>query len=236
MVGCSCTVCASEDPRDKRSRSSDLIETGGRNILVDTSTDLRMQSLREKIRRIDAVLFTHSHADHVNGIDDMRGFHFLHREIIPCFGSKETMDILTSCFSYIFKGMEVEGYTPLMEAHIIQSPFQLFDKTVIPIPLVHGSGQATGYRIDRFAYITDCSSIATDSMDLLEGLDILVLDALRYTPHITHFNIEDALRVTGKLKPKRAFFTHLTHEVLSAHNERLPDGVEFAYDGLILET
>jgi phosphoribosyl 1,2-cyclic phosphate phosphodiesterase len=236
MVGCSCRVCSSDDPRDKRTRSSILIETSGKYILVDTSTDLRKQAIRQKIPRIDAVLFTHAHADHIHGIDDLRGFHFIHKKIIPCYGRKETLDLIAGNFSYIFKGMESQGYAPLLEAHVVSHPFQLFGKTVVPVPLLHGSTLTTGYRIDSTAYLTDCSGIPESSRALLGGLDILIIDALRYTPHITHFNIEAALRVVGELKPKRAIFTHLTHEVSCTDGERLPEGVEFAYDGMVLQT
>ncbi len=236
MVGCSCRVCTSADPRDKRTRSSILIETSGKYIVVDTSTDLRRQAIRQKIPRIDAVLFTHAHADHIHGIDDLRGFHFIHKKIIPCYGRKETLDLIARNFSYIFKGMECEGYAPLLDAHEIHHPFQLFNKTIVPIPLQHGSTLATGYRIDGVAYLTDCSAIPESSRALLGGLDILIIDALRYTPHITHFNIEGALRAVEELKPKRAIFTHLTHEVSCLDGERLPEGVELAYDGMVLQT
>ena len=235
MVGCNCRVCTSEDPRDKRTRSSILIETSGKYILVDTSTDLRKQAIRQKIPRIDAVLFTHAHADHIHGIDDLRGFHFIHKRIIPCYGRKETLDLIAGNFSYIFKGMESQGYAPLLEAHEVHQPFQLFGKTIIPIPLLHGSTQATGYRVGNAAYLTDCSGIPTASRAMLTGLEYLIIDALRYTPHITHFNIEAALRVVGDLKPQRAIFTHLTHEVSCLDGARLPQGVEFAYDGMVLE-
>jgi phosphoribosyl 1,2-cyclic phosphate phosphodiesterase len=236
MVGCSCRVCSSTDPRDKRTRSSILIETSGKYILVDTSTDLRRQAIREKIPRIDAVLYTHAHADHIHGIDDLRGFHFIHKKIIPCYGRKGALDLIASNFSYIFKGMENQGYAPLLDAHVVDRPFRLFGKTVVPIPLLHGSSQSTGYRIDGTAYLTDCSGIPESSRVLLSGLDTLIIDALRYTPHITHFNIEGALRVVEELKPKRAILTHLTHEVSCTDGERLPAGVEFAYDGMVLQT
>jgi phosphoribosyl 1,2-cyclic phosphate phosphodiesterase len=235
MVGCDCPVCTSNDPRDKRTRSSILIETGGRYILVDTSTDLRKQAIRHKIPRIDAVLYTHSHSDHINGIDDLRGFHFIHKKIIPCYGSKETLELIVSNFSYIFKGLERDGYAPLLEAHEVHHPFQLFGKTIIPIPLQHGCTRATGYRIDNIAYLTDCSSIPAASLAMLAGLEILIIDALRYTPHLNHLNIGEALRVVTELKPHRAIFTHLTHEVSCLDGERLPAGVELASDGLVLQ-
>ena len=235
MVGCTCRVCSSTDPRDKRTRCSILIETAGKYILVDTSTDFRSQAIRHRIPRIDAVVFTHAHADHVHGIDDLRGFHFLHKTIIPCYAMKETLDIITAHFSYIFKGMESDGYAPLMEAHVITESFLLFDTTFLPIPLMHGSKPATGYRIGNIAYLTDCSLIPETSLPLLRDLDILIIDALRYTPHFTHFNIEEALLVVAELRPKRAIFTHLTHEVSCTDQERLPAEVELAYDGMILE-
>lgn len=235
MVGCRCAVCTSEDPRDKRSRASILIETAGKYLLVDTSTDLRKQALREQIPHIDAVLFTHPHADHINGIDDLRGFHFIHKRVIPCYGSKETLDVIAANFTYIFKGLEKAGYYPLLEPHPVREPFLLFGKRIVPIPLVHGFTTATGYRIGDFAYITDCSRIPESSMAKLAGLEILVIDALRYTPHVTHLNIEAALQVVAELMPRRAIFTHLTHEVPYADRVKLPDRVEFAYDGMVLE-
>ncbi|AAR35838.1 MULTISPECIES: GPMC system MBL fold metallohydrolase [Geobacter] len=232
MVGCTCSVCSSTDPRDKRTRASLLIEAAGRYILVDTSPDLRRQALREHIPHIDAVLLTHSHADHVNGIDDLRGFHFIHRRVIPCYGNRETMDAVLRNFSYIFKGMEAAGYAPLLDPHVIHDPFALFGRTIVPIHLHHGTMPATGYRIDGAAYLTDCSRIPESSLALLGGLDLLVIDALRYTPHENHFNIDGALGVVAELRPKRTIFTHLTHEVAYADGIRLPEGVEFAYDGM----
>jgi phosphoribosyl 1,2-cyclic phosphate phosphodiesterase len=236
MVGCNCPVCTSDDPRDKRTRASIVVESADRYVLVDTSTDLRKQVIREKIPRIDAVLFTHSHADHIHGIDDLRGFHFIHKRIIPCYGEKETMEVITGNFSYIFKGLEFAGYSPLLDAHIVSGPFTLFGQEIIPIPLTHGAMTATGYRFGNAAYLTDLSSIPAASMDLLAGVEILIIDALRYSPHANHLNIEGALRVVESLRPRRALFTHLTHEVPYGDGKNLPDGVEFAYDGLKLET
>jgi phosphoribosyl 1,2-cyclic phosphate phosphodiesterase len=235
MVGCACAVCTSREPRDKRTRASILIETAGKYILIDTSTDFRKQAIREKIPCIDAVLFTHSHADHIHGIDDLRGFHFIHKRLIPCYGTKETLDVIARNFSYIFKGMESEGYAPLLEPHVVSHAFPLFGTTVRPVPLIHGTSRATGYRIGATAYLTDCSAIPESSRVLLGGLDLLIIDALRHTPHFTHFNIDSALEVVAELKPKRAIFTHLTHEVSFRDGERLPAGVELAYDGMVLE-
>lgn len=232
MVGCSCRVCSSDDVRDRRTRASLLISHDNRNILVDTSTDLRRQALREGVSRIDAVLFTHAHADHVNGIDDLRGFHYLHKEIVPCFASRTTFDILMAGFGYIFKENAGSGYTPILHPHEISGPFDLFGLTVIPIPLDHGQTSAMGYRIGDFAYLTDCNRIPESSLPLLAGLDVLIIDGLRWTPHPFHFNIETAIAAAEQLKPRRTVLTHLSHEVLYAEGAKLPAGVEFAYDGM----
>ncbi len=235
MVGCHCPVCSSDDPRDKRTRASIVIETGGRYILVDTSTDLRKQAIREHLPHIDAVLFTHAHADHIHGIDDLRGFHFIHKRLIPCYGSRETIDTVSKNFSYIFKGLATSEYAPLLEAHVVSDPFELFGLTVTPIPLFHGPIPATGYRMENVAYLSDCSSIPEESLSRLAGLELLIIDALRYTPHPNHFNIEGALEVVKRLQPERSIFTHLTHEVAYREGDRLPPGAEFAYDGMVFE-
>ena len=183
MVGCHCPVCTSPDPRDKRTRASLMVETDGRYLLVDTSTDLRKQAIREKIPQIDGVLFTHSHADHIHGIDDMRGFHFIHKRVVPCFAERETMDSVIRKFSYIFTGYKEAGYSQLLEPNVVSGPFSLFGCRITPISLLHGTMPATGYRFNDIAYLTDCSFIPESSRELLHNLDILIIDALRYTPH-----------------------------------------------------
>ncbi|WP_224984380.1 GPMC system MBL fold metallohydrolase [Geomonas agri] len=235
MVGCHCQVCGSSDPRDKRTRASILVESRGQRILVDTSTDLRMQALREGIPQIDAVLLTHTHADHIHGIDDLRGFHFIHRRVIPCYASQESIDQVRTNFSYIFEGLHSEGYWPLLEACPVVDPFDLFGCRVTPVPIRHGSFLATGYRFDNAAYLTDCSEIPEQSLPLLQGLDLMIIDGLRFSPHPNHFNIEGALKMSEILKPSRTVLTHLTHEVHHRDGERLPQGVEFAYDGMMIE-
>jgi phosphoribosyl 1,2-cyclic phosphate phosphodiesterase len=235
MVGCSCRVCSSDDPGDKRTRASLLVQQDGRNILIDASTDLRFQALREGIERVDAVLFTHAHADHVNGIDDLRGFHFMHKEIIPCYGSRTTLETLLHGFSYIFREHEGSGYTPLLRPLEVSGPFELFGLTIMPIPLRHGRTEALGFRIGSFAYLTDCNDIPPSSMALLEGLDLLVVDGLRWKPHPFHFNIEEAIAATSPLKPARTLLTHLSHDVLFADSAALPPGYEFARDGMTFD-
>ncbi|BCS55848.1 GPMC system MBL fold metallohydrolase [Geobacter sp. SVR] len=232
MVGCTCRVCSSDDPRDNRTRASLLIRHDSRTILIDTSTDFRRQALRERLASIDAVLFTHSHADHVNGIDDLRGFHFAHRRIVPCFASSTASEILLTAFPYIFNEIEGSGYTPIMHLNEIRGPFDLFGLNVTPIPLVHGLTTTMGYRIGSFAYLTDCNAIPAASLSLLQGLDVLVIDGLRWKPHPFHFHIEAAIAAAEQLNPRRTILTHLSHDVLHADSGKLPQGVEFAYDGL----
>ncbi|HEY3308074.1 MAG TPA: GPMC system MBL fold metallohydrolase [Desulfuromonadaceae bacterium] len=232
MVGCKCRVCSSVDTRDKRTRASLLVSHNGKNILVDTSTDLRQQAIREEISRVDAVLFTHAHADHVNGIDDLRGFHFLHKEIIPCFASRTTLDILMTGFGYIFRHYEGSGYTPLLQSNEISGDFKLFGLNITPVPLQHGKTATLGYRIGNLAYLTDCSSIPETSRDLLKDLDVLILDGLRWSPHPFHFDIKKAIATAQQFNPRRLVLTHLTHEVAYAERSELPAGVEFAYDGM----
>ena len=232
MVGCDCTVCRSDEPRDKRTRASLLICYNDHAVLIDTSTDLRTQALHHNIRRIDAVLFSHAHADHVNGIDDLRGFHFLHKEIIPCFASPATLETLRGGFSYIFNENDGSGYTPLLSAHEISGPFELFGRTITPIPLLHGKTASLGYRIGNFAYLTDCNAIPETSMELLQGLDLLVIDGLRWAPHPFHFNIAGAIDAARQLKSPRTILTHLTHQIAYSDEYKLPHGFELAYDGM----
>ena len=235
MVGCHCPVCTSDDLRDNRTRTSLLVENNGKYLLVDTATDLRSQAIREKIPAIDAVLYTHPHADHIHGIDDLRGFHFISREIIPCYATADTLAEIDSKFSYIFTGHATYGYHQLLEPHPLTGPFTLFGVNIIPVPLLHGSMQSTGFRFGNFAYLTDCSSIPAESMQLLAGLDILVIDALRHTPHPHHFNFAGAIEISIRIGAKRTYFTHLTHEISHREEAELPEGIFLAYDGLQFE-
>lgn len=236
MVGCRCPVCSSpHDPRDKRSRSSILIQQADKNILVDCTTDLRFQMLREAVPKLDAVLFTHTHADHVNGIDDLRGFHFLHQQVIPAYGCPDTIKRLTSNFDYIFQNYPNATHPPLLSAHPVTGMFELFGLAIQPIPLIHGSCRTCGYRIANFAYLTDCSAIPERSMDLLHGVSCLILDGLRWQPHPYHFNIPQAIEAAQQIGAERVILTHLTHEVSHTDQARLPNGVQFAYDGMVLE-
>lgn len=235
MVGCNCRGCNSTELKDKRSRSSAMLQYNGHTVLIDTSTDLRQQMLREKISQIDAVLFTHAHADHINGIDDLRGFHFLHKQVIPCYASTETLATLHKGFGYIFKEIDGSGYTPLLEAHYMLETFELFGQKITPIPLIHGKTLSVGFRIGNYAYLTDCSAIPSTSLSLLQGLEVLIIDGLRWNSHPSHFNIESVISATDSLKACRNVLTHLTHDVLFSESAKLPAGYEFAYDGMTFD-
>ncbi|HLJ18004.1 MAG TPA: MBL fold metallo-hydrolase [Bryobacteraceae bacterium] len=234
MIGCQCSVCRSHDPRDNRLRPSILIRFDGRAVLIDTTPDFRQQALRASIERVDAVLFTHSHADHIMGLDDVRPYNFRQKTIIPIYGSSETIDNVRKSFHYIFDPRETESSIPRLETHVITpEPFELFGSPFVPIPLNHGRGLVYGFRFGRAAYLTDHSGIPEESLARLRDLDVLFLDALRHKPHPTHSTIERSLQWVEQLSPKRTYFTHICHDLPHAHTEeQLPDYVRLAYDGL----
>lgn len=232
VMACGCAVCCSDEPRNRRSRCSALLRWAERNVLIDTSTDFRLQGLREGLERIDAVLFTHTHADHIHGIDDLRTLQPTTGSVIPAYGSRHSVDTLKRVFGYIFSDEDGPGYRPRLSLHEIEGPFRLFGQTVMPVPLHHGTGQALGYRIGSLAYLTDCSAVPAGSMALLEGLEVLVVDALRFTEHEKHFNIAGAIELAQQLQVPRTLLTHLGHDVdHEKHGADLPAGIEFAYDG-----
>jgi len=232
QIGCSCPVCTSSDPRNKRLRVSILIKTGsGCSILVDTTPDLRQQALRYNIARVDAVLFTHAHADHIFGMDDLRKFNRSRDHALPCYGDAHTMESIENIFGYSINH-QWGGALPLIETHVIDGPVELGDVEIVPVPLKHGERSSTGYRLGRFAYLTDCDGISEESILLVGGLDLLVIDALRYRPHPTHFTISQALEAIARIAPRRALLTHLCHDIDHATvSESLPAGVDLAYDG-----
>jgi len=236
MIGCDCGVCTSADIRNRRTRSSIILSVEKSNILIDTATDLRYQSLKNNIRHIEAVLFTHDHADHVHGIDELRSFNFIQKEPIPCYGDFRTLERIKKMFSYIFTQKQSGGGIPRLEMNEITDRVEISGLAVTPVEVLHGELPIFGYRFADTAYVTDCSQIPDDSMEKLLGLELLILGALRYTPHSTHFNIDQALAVASELKPKRTVLTHLSHEVdfLTASSQ-MPEGVSFAYDGLSIE-
>ena len=235
VLGCHCAVCSSSDPRNNRTRCSVLLEWSGRKVLIDTATDFRQQALREGIEQIDSVLFTHAHADHVHGIDDLRTFTLRTGNAIPAYADRGVLDRLKGLFSYIFSESDAPGYRPRLQVNEVVGPFDLFGQTVVPIPLLHGPGESLGYRVGNLAYIVDCSALPESSWPLLQGLEVLVIDALRFREHESHFSISEAIDVAKKLRVPRTLLTHLTHDIdYPRHSTGLPDGVEFAYDGQIL--
>jgi len=233
MPGCDCAVCRSTDPRNSRTRCSLLVRHRGHNLLIDTATDLRQQALREGIGRIDAVLYTHGHADHVHGIDDLRPFNRHRREPIPVYGSAGTIRHLHRVFPYIFTDPLPEGYRPRLRPHILDGPADILGLRVVPVPLRHGAGEATGYRIGALAYLTDCSAIPDSSWPLLAGVEVLIIDGLRLRPHPTHFHLARAVEAGRRIGAQTIYLTHLNHEIDHArHQQELPAGCFLAHDGL----
>ncbi|MDH5478107.1 MAG: MBL fold metallo-hydrolase [Nitrospinota bacterium] len=237
MVGCGCDVCHSSDPRDRRLRSSIWIESADASLLVDTTTDLRAQALRANILRVDAVLYTHHHADHVHGVDELRAFNYFQGGSIPCYGNQKTLERIRELHGYIFDGRKAEGAAkPRLELCLIDGPLDLGSTRITPIPVKHGTVDAFGYRIANTAYITDCSFIPEESYKLLEGLETLALGALWLERHATHFTMEKALAAVERIRPGKTYLTHLNHA--RSHRDgsaALPENVHLAWDGLVVE-
>lgn len=239
MIGCDCPVCTSQDPRDRRTRPSVFLRAGDAHLLVDTAPELRQQCVDHGIRRLDAVLFTHHHADHVVGLDDLRRFNWLKRGPVNCYANQRTWSSLHKMFSYAFEQRTDDPTSrPVLHWHTIQDePFEVEGQVIIPIPVLHGTLPILGFRIGNFAYCTDCSEIPPASLDRLRNLEVLILDGLRNTPHPTHFNLEQAVEMARVIGARRTYFTHIAHELMHLPtNLQLPQGMELAYDGLRFET
>lgn len=243
-IACDCAVCTSADPRNRRLRAGvriDVLADGGGGpplgtVLVDTSPDLRQQALAHDIRRVDAVLFTHAHADHVFGLDDLRVFNFIQRASIPLYGSAATLRAVRRAFAYAWEEGQEGGGKPLLELVPVEGPFELLGRTVEPLPVWHGELEVTAWRIGRFALVTDVSAIPEPSKARLRDLDLLVLGALRYRPHPTHFSVAEAVEVARELGARRTVLTHLAHEVdATAPAVDLPPEVELGWDGMRFE-
>ena len=234
MVGCRCKVCTSDDPRDKRLRPSVLLRLGEQRVLIDTAPDFRYQALRFAIDRIDAILYTHSHADHILGLDDVRPFNFMQKREIPIYASAESLEVIKRTFEYVFDASPSESSRPRLSLHCFENePIRVAGFDIQPIRAFHGKGAVYGFRFGDYAYMTDHSEIPLESLNRLAHLDVLFLDALRHNPHPTHSTVESSLKTVELLRPKRAFFTHISHDLLHASPEaRLPQGVHLAYDGL----
>lgn len=238
LIGCRCPVCRSRNPKNNRTRAGAWVRTRGKSLLIDTSTDLRLQALRERIDRVDAVLYTHPHADHIHGIDELRSYNFLQKSSIPLYGNRWLCEDLRQKFSYIFSPpASIEGGgIPQLTLHEFDAKIRNFDVLgvpVTPVSLLHGTRECIGYRIDSVAYVTDTSYISPTSLDRLRGLSVLVLDCLRLKPHGTHFHLDQALAVVAEVRPKKTYLTHLGHDFdYATWSRKLPKGVALAYDGL----
>jgi phosphoribosyl 1,2-cyclic phosphate phosphodiesterase len=238
MIGCTCAVCRSSDPRDRRTRPSIYVEVeNGPAILVDTSTDLRTQALAHGVLRVDAILFTHSHADHVMGLDDSRRFSQMQKAPIVCYADALTVESLKKSFYYVFEpAKEKGGGLPQIDLRTIDGPFAVSGVAVQPIPLMHGSRPILGFRFGDFAYLTDTNHIPDASLPLLAGVKTIVLDALRHRAHPTHFTVAQAIEAASRIQPAQTYLTHICHDLPhAATNESLPAGVELAYDGLAFD-
>ena len=236
MIGCECATCRSTDPHDNRLRPSIFIETSTARVLVDAGPDLREQALRHRIARVDAIVFTHGHADHILGMDDVRRFNALMDGSMPCYGDAATLEDIRRMFSYVFDPATPKGGgLPQLDLRVIDGPFSVGDIHLQPVPIWHGRRRILGFRVGGFAYLTDCSRIDEAAWPLLERLDVLVLDALREKPHPTHFSLSDAIATAARIGAARTFFTHMAHDLPhEATNARLPDGMRLAHDGLVL--
>jgi phosphoribosyl 1,2-cyclic phosphate phosphodiesterase len=236
ILGCECAVCSSKDIHDKRTRPSLLLEFGERLLVIDTAPDFRFQALRQNLRRVDALVFTHAHADHVLGLDDVRPYYFHQKQPIPLYADERCLSSLRRMFPYIFDPTYPYGGILKVSPRLIEGPFSVWGEELIPLPVFHGDLPVLGFKFRKAAYVTDFSEIPEETMSLLEGLDLLILDALRPKPHPTHSHLEHSLALVEKLKPARALFTHIAHEMAhAATNASLPPHVQLAHDGLKVE-
>lgn len=237
VIGCACHVCCSTDPRDKRTRSSAIVESGGRTLLIDTTPELRLQAVAHGVSRVDAVLYTHAHADHVAGFDDLRSFNDINQEPLDVHADALTSALIRDRFSYAFENpFPFFGGKPDLNLRVFDGPFTAAGVDVVPFQVGHGRWTVTGFRFGPLVYLTDAKIVPQAAIDAMRGADVLVINGLRDRPHPVHLSIPESLEIIAELRPRRAFLTHLSHDVGHAElSARLPDNVQVAYDGLIVD-
>ncbi len=236
LIGCTCKVCTSADPKDNRLRSSVMIEDQNTNIVIDTGPDFRQQMLREKVKKLDAVVFTHEHKDHIAGLDEVRAFNFINQIVMPVYASERVQQAIKREFAYIFSGENYPGIPKIDLKPILDDDLVIGDIIVKPINVLHYKLPVKAFRIKNFTYVTDANFISEEEKKKIKGCDVLVLNALRRNEHISHFTFQQAIDMVNELKPKKAYFTHISHQ-LGLHEEvnfELPDNIKLAYDGLVL--
>jgi len=237
VIGCKCKVCTSSDFRDKRLRVSVMIQLETFSFVIDTGPDFRQQMLRERVEKIDAILYTHQHKDHTAGLDDIRPFNHKHSMDMPVYGRKEVLDQLKQEFAYIFENNAYPGIPRVILNEITNTPFYLKEQQIIPIEVLHHKLPVFGYRIGDLTFITDANFISEKEKEKIRGSKILVINALQKSPHISHYTLNEAIALIQELKPEKAYLIHMSH-IMGTHKEaslELPEGIEFAYDGLVLE-
>ncbi len=237
VVACKCDVCTSNDPRDKRYRSSVMLTKGSSNMIIDCGPDFRMQMLKHKVDDIDAVLFTHAHRDHIAGLDDIRAFNYILHKTIDIYGSQVTLDAIRGNFPYIFTPGLYSGAPKLNLHPITETPFHIGAFRFIPVQVMHQDMKVFGFRIDDFTYITDANYISPSELEKIRGSKVVVINALRISRHVSHFSLDEALEILNELKPESAYLTHISHFLgkYEAVEEKLPSWVHLAYDGLQIE-
>jgi phosphoribosyl 1,2-cyclic phosphate phosphodiesterase len=238
VIGCTCEVCQSLDYRDKRLRTSIRVEVDGQSFIVDTGPDFRQQMLRENIRRVDAVIFTHAHRDHTAGLDDVRAYNFLQEMDMPVYGTEPVLDQLRIEYAYAFAKDAYPGIPRLTLNQIDNAPFSVNGVSITPLPVLHLKLPVLGFRFGNFSYITDANFIPEETMERLQGTETLVLNALQIQPHVSHFNLAEAVKMVDKIQPKKTYFTHISHKLgLHSYVEKnLPDDISLAYDGMEIQS
>lgn len=236
VIGCDCAVCRSSDPRNNRTRTSALVETPRQRLLIDVTPDFRFQALRENIRALDAVLVTHEHADHINGLDDLRIFGWQTGRAVPIYSSASVIEFIQGRFSYAFDPPQEGGGVPLLDLNVISEPIVLGDISVTPVEVYHGEMEILGFRLNELGYVTDCSRLPERSKERLRGVAVLILNALRRKAHPTHLSLDEAVELARELEAGRTYFVHMAHDLEHEQtNKSLPEGFELAYDGLQIE-